>query len=159
MTAIRRLITTVLATVGTVAGLLVTAAIAAAAPAPVNDGNAFTTSVAAGSGEHAHHHDREQRLTVVDLRPRRRRRRRRHAARDPRRQPDPPPHHNRPARPLNQTPFDTKRACAGKGAQARLVIFANIGPRSVLRPRHVRVAGTRQASDGMSEVDTQVTRC
>ena len=44
MTAIRRLITTVLATVGTVAGLLVTAAIAAAAPAPVNDGNAFTTS-------------------------------------------------------------------------------------------------------------------
>ena len=45
MTAIRRLITTVLATVGTVAGLLVTAALAAAAPAPVNDGNAFTASV------------------------------------------------------------------------------------------------------------------
>lgn len=44
MTAIRRLITTVLATVGTVTGLLGTAAIAAAAPAPVNDGNPFTTS-------------------------------------------------------------------------------------------------------------------
>jgi hypothetical protein len=48
MTAIRRLITTVLATVGTVAGLLVTAAIAAAAPPPVNDGNAFTGSVPQG---------------------------------------------------------------------------------------------------------------
>ena len=48
MTAIRRLITTVLATVGTVAGLLVTAALAAAAPAPVNDGNAFTGSVPQG---------------------------------------------------------------------------------------------------------------
>ena len=45
MTVIRRLTTTVLATVSTVVGLLVTAAIAAAAPAPVNDGNAFTTSV------------------------------------------------------------------------------------------------------------------
>jgi hypothetical protein len=48
MTAIRRLITTVLATIGTVAGLLVTAAIAAASPAPVNDGNAFTASVPQG---------------------------------------------------------------------------------------------------------------
>ena len=48
MTAIRRLITTVLATVGTVAGLLVTAALAAATPAPVNDGNAFTASVPQG---------------------------------------------------------------------------------------------------------------
>jgi hypothetical protein len=48
MTAIRRLITTVLATVGTVAGLLVTAAVAAATPAPVNDGNAFTASVPPG---------------------------------------------------------------------------------------------------------------
>jgi hypothetical protein len=48
MTAIRRLITTVLATVGTVAGLLVTAALAAAAPAPVNDGNTFTGPVPQG---------------------------------------------------------------------------------------------------------------
>ena len=48
MTAIRRLTTTVLAIVGTVAGLLVTAALAAAAPAPVNDGNAFTASVPQG---------------------------------------------------------------------------------------------------------------
>ena len=48
MTAIRRLFTTVLATVGTVTGLLVTAAIAAAAPAPVNDGDAFTASVPQG---------------------------------------------------------------------------------------------------------------
>jgi hypothetical protein len=45
MTAIRRLIATILATVGTVGGLLVTAALAAATPAPVNDGNAFTASV------------------------------------------------------------------------------------------------------------------
>ena len=45
MTAIRRLITTVLAAVGTLAGLLVTAAVASATPAPVNDGNAFTASV------------------------------------------------------------------------------------------------------------------
>jgi hypothetical protein len=41
MTVIRRLITTVLTTVGTIAGLLVAAGAAAAAPAPVNDGNAF----------------------------------------------------------------------------------------------------------------------
>jgi hypothetical protein len=48
MTALRRLITAILATVGTVAGLLVTAALAAATPAPVNDGNAFTASVPQG---------------------------------------------------------------------------------------------------------------
>ena len=48
MTAIRRLITAILATVGTIAGLLVTAAVAAATPAPVNDGNAFTGSVPQG---------------------------------------------------------------------------------------------------------------
>ena len=48
MTTIRRLITTVLATIGTIAGLLVTAAVAGAAPVPVNDGNAFTASVPQG---------------------------------------------------------------------------------------------------------------
>ena len=48
MAVIRRITVTVLATLGTATGLLVTAAIAAATPAPVNDGNAFTASVPQG---------------------------------------------------------------------------------------------------------------
>ena len=47
MTVIRRITASVLATVGTVIGLLIAAAAAAASPAPPNDGNAFLFGAAA----------------------------------------------------------------------------------------------------------------
>jgi hypothetical protein len=45
MTVIRRITATVLATVGTVLGLLAAASVAAASPVSPNDGNGFPTSV------------------------------------------------------------------------------------------------------------------
>jgi ABC-type branched-subunit amino acid transport system permease subunit len=45
MTVIRRITATVLATVGTVLGLLAAASVAAASPVSPNDGNGFLTSV------------------------------------------------------------------------------------------------------------------
>ena len=45
MTVVRRITATVLATVGTVLGLLAAASVAAASPVSPNDGNGFPTSV------------------------------------------------------------------------------------------------------------------
>ena len=101
MTAIRRITASVIATVGTVLGLLAAAAAAAASPAPPNDGNAFP-SVPQPPTNRADHDDREQRLALVDIRPRRRGGGRGHAAREPGCQPAPSPRHCRPTRPLSR---------------------------------------------------------
>ena len=111
MTVIRRITATVLATVGTVLGLLAAASVAAASPVSPNDGNGFPTSVPQPPTGTPTNSVVDSGSPLVDLRPRRRGRGRGHLARGPGGQPDPPAQHSHPARALT-----TLRACATMGA-------------------------------------------